>query len=301
LGIRVSTKYAIVAASLEIAVMTTLAFLFIQSTHFYFYNPFSVHINFSKLAFAILFGSSIPTGYGSITPISGEAKNARKTISRAIITVILLGGLLAAFDVYAIGDHLVYFHLISNVTKIDILNLIKDRLGIVTLVFVLFASINDGILGALAFLTATSRTIFAMSSVGFLPKFLSKFENHKGPTRAVALSSILYIMLTALMLYIVKAPFLAFEILGAIAVLSSLFVHLSSNFSLVRISLKKINKRKLQISIGLIASVFSFFILIYSMEQASPIEVYVFMTWIIIGFLLAEIFSMIEEENEEED
>ncbi|MEM0067959.1 MAG: APC family permease [Saccharolobus sp.] len=298
MGIRISTKYAIVTSLLEIGIMTLLAILFIQSTGFHFYNPFSYNINLDGLALAILFGSGIPTGYGSITPISGEAKDARRTVSRAIITVILLGGLLAAFDVYAIGDHLLFFHI--PIQSVDILSLIKNRLGLVTFIFVIFAALNDGILGSLSFLTATSRTIFAMAATGFLPKIFSKFENYRGPINAIFLSVAFYFITTIIGLYFITNPFIAFGFMGSVALLASLFVHIASNFSLVRISIRKIRKRVPQLVLGIVAAIFSIYDLIYSMMSSVPIQVYIFMGWIIIGFLVIEVINMIEEGSEED-
>ncbi len=57
----------------------------------------------------------------------------------------------------------------------------------------------------------------------------------------------------------------------------------------------------MQIIIGISAVIFSVFELVNSISSASPIEVYIFMSFIIIGFLAAETLSMIEEENEEEE
>ncbi|MEM3329211.1 MAG: APC family permease [Saccharolobus sp.] len=298
MGIRISTKYAIVTSLLEIGIMTLLAILFIQSTGFHFYNPFSYNINLDGLALAILFGSGIPTGYGSITPISGEAKDARRTVSSAIITVILLGGLLAAFDVYAIGDHLLFFHI--PIQSVDILSLIKNRLGLVTFIFVIFAALNDGILGSLSFLTATSRTIFAMAATDFLPKIFSKFENYRGPINAIFLSVAFYFITTIIGLYFITNPFIAFGFMGSVALLASLFVHIASNFSLVRISIRKIRKRVSQLVLGIVAAIFSIYDLIYSMMSSVPLQVYIFMGWIIIGFLVIEVINMIEEGSEED-
>ncbi|MEM1599785.1 MAG: APC family permease [Sulfolobaceae archaeon] len=298
MGIRISTKYAIVTSLLEIGIMTLLATLFIQSTGFHFYNPFSYNINLGGLALAILFGSGIPTGYGSITPISGEAKDARRTVSRAIITVILLGGLLAAFDVYAISDHLLFFHI--PIQSVDILSLIKNRLGLLTFIFVIFAALNDGILGSLSFLTATSRTIFAMAATDFLPKIFSKFENYRGPINAIFLSVAFYFITTIIGLYFIPNPFIAFGFMGSVALLASLFVHIASNFSLVRISIRKIRKRVPQLVLGIVAAIFSIYDLIYSMMSSVPIQVYIFMGWIIIGFLVIEVINMIEEGSEED-
>ncbi|QGA67981.1 APC family permease [Sulfolobus sp. E11-6] len=299
MGIKISTKYAILTSLLEISIMTILAIVFLSSTGYHLYNPLSFHVSLGTLAYAILFGSSIPTGYGAITPVSGEAKDAKKTISRAIITVILLGGLLAAFDIYAIGDHLLFYKI--SASRADILHLIENRFGLITFIFVLFAAINDGILGSLGFIIATSRTIFAMSYTNLLPKVFSKFESYKGPTNAVILSVILYFMTSLFGLYFINNPFVAFGVLGTIALFSSLFVHVAANFSLIKISIKKFRKRLFQIIIGIAAVIFSVFELVNSISSASPIEVYIFMSFIIIGFLTAETLSMIEEENEQEE
>jgi len=117
----------------------------------------------------------------------------------------------------------------------------------------------------------------------------------------VVLSVLLYFLTSLLGLYFINNPFLAFGVLGTIALFSSLFVHVAANFSLIKISIKKFRKRLLQIIIGISAVIFSVFELVNSISSASPIEVYIFMSFIIIGFLAAETLSMIEEENEEEE
>ncbi|MEM3293247.1 MAG: APC family permease, partial [Metallosphaera sp.] len=179
LGIKPTAKYAIIASLIEIGMMTALAILFMYSTRFYIYNPIPSNISVTTFALAILFGSSIPTGYGSITPLSGEVKNPERNVPKAIITVILIGGLLSAFDIYGITDHVIYFNLTAN--QLNLIQLIEDRFGIITLAFVLFAAANDGILATLSFMTATSRTMFAMSRGGFLPELLGKLESVRGP------------------------------------------------------------------------------------------------------------------------
>lgn len=79
---------------------------------------------------------------------------------------------------------------------------------------------------------------------------------------------------------------------------ANLFVHLSANFSLIRISIKKVLKRKIQLIVGVASALYTVYELIYSIAGSVPIVVYVFMSWIIIGFLIAEIYSMMETESE---
>ncbi|WP_236752793.1 APC family permease [Acidianus sp. HS-5] len=298
-GIKPSAKYAIVASIVEIGIMATLALLFLKSTSFTFYNPFNYHICFGMLALAILFGAGIPTGYGSITPLSGEVKNPKRTVPLAIIIVILLGGLLAAFDVYAIGDHLLYYHISPSST--DLLSLIENRFGIITFAFVIFAAANDGILATLSFMLATSRTTYAMSTNGFLPKIFSKFESERGPIFSSMLAIVLYLITIVSSLYLTALkPYLAFEEVAEIAVLSNLLVHIAADSSLFKISLKRLNKRLIEISLALAAIGITAWNMIETISSTFPVLVYIFMTFIIMGFLAAEVIEM-EREEEEED
>jgi amino acid transporter len=299
-GIKPSAKYAIVASVIEIGIMAILAVLFLKSTSFTFYNPFNYHISFGMLALAILFGAGIPTGYGSITPLSGEVKDPKRTVPLAIVIVILLGGLLAAFDVYAIGDHLLYYHI--SPTSTDLLSLIESRFGIITFAFVIFAAANDGILATLSFMLATSRTAYAMSTHGFLPSIFSKFESERGPIFASLLTIVLYLITIVSSLYLAGLrPYLAFEEVAEIAVLSNLLVHIAADSSLFKISLKRFNKRLVEISLALAAIGITAWNMIETISSTTPVLVYIFMTFIIMGFLAAEVIEMEREEQQQED
>lgn len=299
-GKKPSFKYAMFASTFEIIMLSLVALSFLFTTHFTFYNPFSQIPPVSTLALAIIFGSSIPTGYGSITPLSGEVKDPKKTVPRAIITVILLGGLLAAFDIYAITDHIIYFHL--NAENVNILQLIEDRFGIITLIFVLLAAANDGILATMTFIFATSRTIYAMSYHGFFPKILSKLINQSEPFYAVAVSVIAYWLIA----FISSALsgfnlYNAFVAVGAVSLFANLYVHLASNFSLFKISLKRAKKRKLEISLSIASAIFTAYILIQSVPSTASVILDMFLLWLIVGFFVAEVIDMTKEKEEEEE
>ena len=139
-----------------------------------------------------------------------------------------------------------------------------------------------------------------MAATDFLPKIFSKFENYRGPINAIFLSVAFYFITTIIGLYFIPNPFIAFGFMGSVALLASLFVHIASNFSLVRISIRKIRKRVPQLVLGIVAAIFSIYDLIYSMMSSVPIQVYIFMGWIIIGFLVIEVINMIEEGSEED-
>lgn len=294
-GIRPSSKYAMFASIVEISLMTVLAILFLKSTGFRFYNPFSKIPSAGDIALAILFGSSIPTGYGSITPNSGEVKDPKKTVSRAIVTVILLGGLLAAFDVYTIADHIFFFGL--NPSNVNIVDLIRDRFGIITFIFVLFGAINDSVLATLSFMIATSRTIFAMASTGLLRQ-IGKLQGSK-PTNAVLLTILLYAGVTLISLLSLVTAFEAFVVVSSVALLANLFIHLAADSSLFKISLKRANKRRVEISLAIGGALFTIYDLVFSIIYTSYSIVYVFFAWIIIGFLIAEVEDMASQDVNE--
>ncbi|MEM1637947.1 MAG: APC family permease [Pyrobaculum sp.] len=297
-GKRPSFRYAIFAAALEIAVMAILAVSFLAATKFTLYNPLSRLPDISQMALAAVFGAGIPTGYGSITPLSGEVKDPRRTVPRAVITVILMGGLLAAFDIYAIVDHLLFYHL--NPTGVEILSLIKDEFGVVTLLLVLFAAINDGILATMTFMFATSRTIFAMAYHGFFPRAMAKLVNGSEPFNAVAVTVAAYWIISysslAVLGYDLQRAFIAVSLISMFA---NLYVHLAADFSLFKISLKRFRKRIPEISLSIASIVFTTYIFVQSLPSSTSTALTIFLFWLVLGFFIVEIIEMSKEEEEE--
>ena len=95
-----------------------------------------------------------------------------------------------------------------------------------------------------------------------------------------------------------------------------MFVHLSANFSLIFSSIRELKRRASIISnyairkiinfiltkigdiiIGLVAALFSLIVLIYSLGTVNKIIENLFMGWIIIGFLYAEIVDSIKQNH----
>jgi hypothetical protein len=104
LGIRPSAMYAEIASIVELVVLVYITLINLAIAGFHFYNPFSRSeslIPLSMLAAGILFAIGIPTGYGSITPLGGEALK-KEDIGKAALIVVVAGGLLGALVVYSI-------------------------------------------------------------------------------------------------------------------------------------------------------------------------------------------------------
>ncbi|MDP8003555.1 MAG: APC family permease, partial [Caldisphaera sp.] len=170
MGLRPSAKYAEISGVVEILIIVAVFFVGIYLAHFRFYNPLQRVPSISDISLAILFAIGIPTGYGSITPLSGETINT-KDVGKAILYVIIIGGFVASLGVYGLIDMGLYTNQLSIIFKssIPILDIMKSNLGIYSIIIMIYAAISDGILASLSFMLGTSRTIYAMAQKDMLP------------------------------------------------------------------------------------------------------------------------------------
>ncbi|MCQ4342001.1 MAG: APC family permease [Sulfolobaceae archaeon] len=298
LGIRPTTKYALFASTFEALAMAVLAVMFVAATGWHFYNPFQTDIPTSNLATAIIFGAGIPTGYGSIAPVSREAKNPKRTIPLAIIIVILMGGGLAAFDTYGIADYL-YYKQMNLSSDYTVINLIGHEYGIVTMAFALFAAINDGILATMSYMIASSRTLYGLSYYGFMHQAFKAFKPKVGPVNALlatlaAYAIILYSTVHALGLLD------AFVVLGYISMLSGLVAHIITDLALLKISLKRLRKRLFELGIALSGTILTVYIILTSASSVPAYYINVFLLWVLAGFIYVEALDMARQAKEEE-
>lgn len=283
-GVKVSAKYAMIMSIIEIFIIIFLSVYFLYESHWYFYNPIPKTISPTILE-AVVFGLGIPTGYGSITPLGYEAES--KTIGKVAIAVLIFGGLLATFFFYSLGA----IGFSGNLTYYLLL-----KFGIIGSLIISFIAINDGVLGGLAYMLADSRTIKAMAEDKVFPNFLAKGEK---PLYAEILVLIIFTLALTLMTYFLGL-YLTFTILGAIAGLNNLFVHISSNSSLVRIASKRVKKHIHEIIIGILATLISLGVFLYSLPTFNKYIVYLFFGWIILGFIYAEALEISKESAEED-
>ena len=290
IGIKPSARYAVFAAGIEIIVLVSVIVVSLDIAHFTFYNPLQITPSASDLFLGILFAIGIPTGYGAITPISGEVKNAEKSIGKAVVLVIIIGGLLEALVLYGIVDAGIYQGNLSSLTStsIPVIYLLKTYLGPYSQYLLLFAGINDGILGSLAFFTASTRNIYAMSKRDLLPEFVSKINRRTG-TPVVA--GILTITIGALVLFPsigIYGAFATFLALGTLAGLGNLAIHISANFSMLQSLRNSLNKKITQEIIVMTAIGLSGFIVIYSLITSVTYVILIFLGYMIIGFIAVE-------------
>ncbi len=292
LGIKPSAHYAIFASSLEVAALVIIFLLSIFYSHFTFYNPVTVKPSLSLTMLGILYAIGIPTGYGSITPISGEVKRAEVNVGRAAIMVILVGGGLMALTLYGLVNYFISSGTLGTAIahRTPLLFIIRDMLGPFGLPVLLIAAISDGILASLAFMIATSRNLYAMSLNRLLPKNFT-FLRYGNPLVAGLITIILYLIIIIPLLKI-EGPFNSFLTLGALAGMGNLFIHISANFSLIKINFDAMIRRGREILAGGLAQILSFTVLIYSILVTKPSIAYVFLGLIIITFIYTELLGM---------
>ncbi|MHB1440033.1 MAG: amino acid permease [Cuniculiplasma sp.] len=310
-GISASAKYALFAVIIEIGLMLSIALysFYLTKGAAYIPNPSVYPISGGDFVLGILFAMGIPTGYGSIAPVSGEVKDPKKVVGRSVISVILIGGTLATFMIYAIANLLLQNHLVIPVAdKLPVIGILKNDFGGLSTFFyfaVAIATINDSILAILSFGSAATRTLFRMGYDRTLPGVFGKKFKDKPLVATLFVSAIMIIIPVLLMGNISTET--AFIILGTISAMGGLFIHVSANFSLIRIGFRR-GRRLAQRAKGTVLSyvsdyrefilaltgaVISSIVLVYSAYSTVPVYTTIFLVWIVIGFILSEVKGII--------
>ncbi len=312
LGVKPSAKYAVFAGVIEIAVLIAFFLFSIYFSHNTFYSPISypgaTNLSAGQIALAIVFVMGIPLGYSVIAPISGEIIGAEKVVGKTMISVILIGGSLAAIFIYGLINLLVSngvdVYTVSSGSGLAVINLVNTYFGGFGKYFVLIlavAAINDGVLAVLSLSAAASRTMFKMSLDKALPSFFSK-QHSEQPIVANLSAGIACILISTLLLIPFQAS-AVFIALGTTSIFGEMFIHLAANFSLLRVSLRRI-RRKLfggfssihtvlypfgEIALAFSAVIITALVLVFSMLSASLLFVAFFLGWIVVGYLLSDV------------
>jgi len=312
LGIKPTAKYAVFAGLIEIAVLIAFFLFSIYFSHATFYSPISypgaTNISAGRLALAIVFVMGIPLGYSAIAPISGEIIGAEKVVGKTMIIVILIGGSLAAVFIYGLTNLLVSngvnIFSASTGNGLVVINLVNTYFGSFGKYFIVIlavAAINDGVLAVLSLSAAASRTIFKMSLDQALPSFFS--TQHRGQPIVANLSAGIAALLISTLLLIPFQPSLVFIALGTTSIFGEMFIHLAANFSLLRVSLRRTRKKLFggfsslrriiypfgEIALAFSAVIITALVLVLSMLSASLLYVALFLTWIVVGYLLSDV------------
>ena len=311
LGVRPSSKYAVYTGIMEILVIVVIFgfSIFLSGGSAYIPNPITMHISSGFLALGILFAMSIPTGYGSIAPISGEIKDPEKTVGRAAVSVIMVGGTLATIFLYGIYNLLLHLGVsVPGAGGLPILGILENHFSVYSyyiVIVVAIASINDGILALLSFGSAASRTIFRMGVDRSFPAFFAKKIRDQPIAGNITISLVLFFIP---LIMITRFPNeTAFIILGTIASLGGLFIHIIADFSLIRIGLRR-GKRMLlrgakglwsrtkdykEVILAIAASIITSIELIYAAYSTVLVYSTLFLIWIVLGYIIVDIKDIV--------
>ena len=312
LGVRPSAKYAAYSGIAEIALIAAIVGISFVLTagKTYIPNPVTYHISTGDMALAILFAMGIPTGYGAIAPISGEVKNPERTVGKAAVSVILAGGVLASIFLYAVSNLLYQSGVaISSISSplpiVAVLSHNFSAYGRYLVFAVVAAAISDGVLAILSFGLAASRTIFKM---GVDRSFPSGFSRKIRNQPIVANLTVAILMLVVPVVIIGHfPPEFAFIILGTIASLAGLFIHITTGFSLLRVGIRRGRRKVLrgakstlnklrdynEAVLAGIAAVVTSIELIYSAYSTLPAYTVIFLVWIVFGYVIVDIKDVV--------
>jgi len=181
----------------------------------------------------------------------------------------------------------------------NLVEYLLSNFGFIVAISMAFVALNDGILGGMTYILANSRTLKAMAEDKIFPQISARKRNDK-PLYAELTIAGTFTALIVLLSYFLGL-YETFLILGSLAGMFNLFIHLSADFSLIRTASKRPRKHKSEIVIGLIAIAISLYVLLYSIPGFQAYIVYAFMGWIILGFLYAEVREMISEDYSEDE
>lgn len=311
-GIKPSAKYAIYTGIAEIGIILAIVFLsfYLTAGAAYIPDPVTYYISGGALALGILFAMGIPTGYGAIAPLSGEIKNPEKVVGRSAVAVILVGGTFASLFIYAMSNLIIHFNLgnLLTASKLPILSILSDHFSIFsryTTLAVSIAAINDGILAILSFGAAASRTMFRMGYDRTFPNIFARKFKDQPIVSNIATASIIVIVPLLLMSFVSIAD--SFVILGTVASLGGLFIHIMAGSSLLRVGMRRGKRLLLRTSRSIrnvlidykevflagTAVIMTSVELIYSAFSTLLIYSTFFLLWIVVGYIIVDIRDIV--------
>jgi len=141
-----------------------------------------------------------------------------------------------------------------------------------------------------------------------------KKDRRDMPLVAILFTSAVMVILPIIILIHVPAE-TGFIILGTIAALGGLFIHISANFSLIRIGLRRGRRLALKAKkafivrirdydefiLALTGALISSIVMIYSAYSAVSAYTTIFLVWIVIGFVLSEVKAIVTKAPYELD
>lgn len=235
-GIKLSLNYALIAGIIEVVfLMATSVILIVMAGPANTASTFTLKFTNGSVApifLGFIIGITTLSGSGSVVALGEESKEPKKFIPRSMVWVMLLN-LSIIMITYALTVSWGAGNMASFATSPDPgIIIFHDKLGIIAAIMFIVIIYNSYLMFGLAINNSVSRTMYAMSRDGVLPKWLhATHSKYKSPYRILMLIT-LVAFLFALMNGIIFGPFSGgiypFVMIGIMLLL----VHLINNIGL---------------------------------------------------------------------
>jgi len=293
-GIRGSTRYTMVMAIIEIAIISAFGIYILTShpsinTTSVFTTQYSLN-GISGIGIGVLLMYTAFSGFGASTPLGEESVSPRKNIGISVVFTVIILGLFFVFTSYyftvAWGPTLMAGYATELIPGVTIINgfIGKAAAIVVTLLF-----INSLLTGTVVVTNGTSRVMMSMSRDKMLPSGLSRIHNtHVTPWVAASTIVISAILIGSLSV-IFMGGFNAFIFSATAATLGVLFVHALINASLPPLDRKFSGKFSYTNIAMTLVSIIIFAFIFYSTFISISLPVIagtaVFIAWLVVSAL----------------
>lgn len=252
-GIKNSLRYSVFTGIIEMAILLVVAFLILgrapDALNFKVFTPTYSPTGWNGVALGLVFSFTSLAGWGSMTFLGGEARQAHFNIRRGVIVSIAVLGAFFLFMSYAMtigwgpANMSTYF---SNFLPGLILAVKYGGVGLAVLMLLFL--VNSGFVDTLAIINAGSRDLYTMSKDGFLPEMLSlTHPKHKSPHKALLTNTIIGIGLFTITGW-TMGPLNGFLVTGVWTGAGTIIEHIMLNTSLP-LYFRKLKQYKAQYAI----------------------------------------------------
>ena len=309
-GIKNSLKYSVYTGTAEMLLLLVLAFLILGKSprpiNLKVFTPTYSPTGWNGVALGLIFSFTSLAGWGSMTFLGAEAKEAHLNIRRGVIVTIGVLGAFFLFMSYAMtigwgpSNMGTYFN-----NFLPGLVLAMKYGGLVLAIVLLVFLVNSGFVDTLALINASSRAMYTMAKDGFLPDFLSQTHSkYESPHNAL-----LFDTMVGLVIFTVTGwgmgPLNGFLVTGIWTGAGTLIEHLMLNASLP-LYFKKIKQYKMEYALAPILAtgiyVFALYGTFISINVYVMLSAAVIAAWLVAGALyfgLKQFKPIALEEGEE--
>lgn len=238
-GVKLSSDSAVILGAVEIAIFLALStWLIVTGSHPSIQTTFSAKgslepglAGWQGILHGMIFAFLAFAGFESSAPLAEEARDPRRTVPLAIVLATLCIGVFYVFCSYAAvagwgADRITSFSSDPNPWG----TMAKQAWGEKS-VIIIFAILNSGLGNAVAGINAASRSIFAMSRAGTLPRPLAHIHPHYRTPDVAILATVVIGVLLTFWLGGRYGPATAFALVGTIVTILILVVYLATCLS----------------------------------------------------------------------